>query len=71
MTLKITLVNDEVHIVRGVYDWSIADNIINIYSHTITRDKDNIVSDRKHNYKIYKNDVKEIRRTEGEDIDVL
>ena len=72
MTLKITLVNEDVYFIRGVYDWNIKDNIINIYSHTSRRDvHNNVYSDWMRHYKIDKDNVKDIQRTEGEDADVL
>ena len=72
MNLQITLVNDEVHVIRGVYDWDNKDNIINIYSHISERDENNnIYRDWMHHYKIYKNDVKDINRIGGDDANVL
>ncbi len=72
MTLKITLENDDEYIIRGVYDWNIKDNIINIYSYISMCDAHNdVYSVSMRHYKIDKDNVKEIKRTEGEDADVL
>lgn len=72
MTLQITLINEEIHVIRGVYDWNIKDNLINIYSHISERDKNNnIYRDWMHHYKIYKDDVKDIHRIGGDDANVL
>lgn len=72
MTLQITLNNEEVHVIRGVYYWDIDDKVINIYSHTSERDKNNnVCMDWMHKYKVHVTDVKDMHRIGGEEADVL
>lgn len=73
MTLQITLINEDVHIIRDVDDWYIEDKLLVIYAHNSYRDLNNdIYSDWMHIYKIHKDNVKDIHEieVESEDKDV-